>query len=72
MTFSIERIDAISRDVCRLFAEGERVGVVAELTKARNPTEAALIAAMASDKMTPFTRKAFIDFLTLQALSLST
>lgn len=63
----IERIDAISREICRYMADGNRMGVVSEFVKAKNPIEAGLIAIMAADRMADETRRSFITFLTNQA-----
>lgn len=60
----IERLDAISRDICRHMAEGNRLDVLVELAKAKNFVEAGLISLMAADRMPMETRKSFISFLT--------
>jgi hypothetical protein len=70
MKNTTERLDVASREMCRLFADDDRVGVLAQMLRLKNHTEAALVAASAASRMAPETRKSFLKFLELQARSL--
>ena len=65
-----ERLDAISREICRLFNEGDRFNVVNKLAECNNKVEVALVVAWAVPRMSEGQRKSFVDFLNHQVLSL--
>lgn len=64
---TIEQLDAVSREVCRLFADDDRITLLSTVTAAvgnYNNYEVALIVAMAVARMAPSGRQSFISFLT--------
>jgi hypothetical protein len=66
-TVTVEQLDAVSREVCRLFAAGDRVAILSIVTATvatYNNYEVALIIAMAVSHMPPAARQTFIAFLT--------
>lgn len=72
MKHTAERLDVASREICRLFADNDRMGALDRMVSLNNQIEAAVVAANAVIRMAPETRKSFLKFLELQARSLDT
>lgn len=65
----IIRLDRATREICRCFAEDDRIGVIDQLANLRNRAEAGAVAVMATRYMAPGTHQEFLTFMLERALA---